>query len=186
MRKIVLGIFFSLIAICSFAKGSSDKDSPIQSFKIRHNLYEGFYITFEDGREVDYESVEDVWPEKEAWAYIEGYGKLHFWLYDMYSKSGGAGRILINEVIPEWVEEKGYIIDYEHAGALSGLDAVPLSVKRLMDQRHSHLAVALITSDAPYPNIPLEYQSQYKHPYLLVYWDDKKDDKFYTFVYPLY
>ena len=199
MRKIVLGIFFSLIAICSFAKGSFDKDSPIQSFKYRHNLYGEFYLTFEDGREQDYERVEDAWPEKEGWTYIEGYGKLHFWLYDL---SGGGGRILLNEVIPEWVEEKGYVIDHEHFTAiegttwsiggpqLEGLDAVPLSVQRLMEARHSHVAVALITSDAPYPTIPLEYQSLYiyTHPYLLVYFDSAEltSGEFYTFFYPLY
>ena len=213
MRKIVLGIFFSLIAICSFAKGSSDKDSPIQSFKYRHNLYGEVYLSSDDGGEVDYKSVEDVWHEKEGWTYIEGYGKLHLWLYDL---SSGAVKLLLNEVIPEWVEEKGYVIDHEHFTAiegttwsevwseicpeLEGLDAVPLSVQRLMDDRHSHAAVALITSDAPYPTIPLEYQSLYiyTHPYLLVYFDSavggkaakltngKSSGKFYTFFYPLY
>ena len=177
MRKIVLGIFFSLIAICSFAE-----DSPIQNYKYRHGLYGSIELTYSpDGTHTKKKiinRIEDIYKETDGWAYIKGYGKIHFWLYDTYQNAEGNGSVLVNKIIPEWVEEMGYVIDYDQERHISSDQDVPSSVKTLMKQRGCAVAVALITSDASYP--------YGKSPYLVLHAYDRDRGYYWTHIYPLY
>ena len=173
MRKIVLGIFFSLIAICSFAK-----DSPIQNYKYRYSLYSEVEFTYEGKQIKTFHRIEDIYKETDGWAYIKGYGKIHFWLYDTYSNMDGDGDLLLFKIIPEWVEEMGYVIDYDQVRKISPDQDVPSSVKTLMKQRGCDEAAALITSDASYP--------YGKSPCLVFHSYDKERDSYWTWFYPLY
>ena len=177
MRKIVLGIFFSLIAIFSFAE-----DSPIQNYKYRHDLYGSIEFTYSpDGTHTKKKiinRIEDIYKETDGWAYIKGYGKIHYWLYDTYRNADGDGSVLINKTLPEWVEEMGYVIDYDQKRLISPDQDVPSSVKSLMKQRGYDVAAALITSDTSYP--------YGKSPCLVIHCYDKSKDNYWTFFYPLY
>ena len=177
MRKIVLGIFFSLIAICSFAE-----DSPIQNYKYRHGLYGSIEFTYSiDGtptKKKIIDSIEDLYHETDGWAYIKGYGKIHFWLYDTYKDAEGGGDILIDKILPEWVEKMGYAIDYDQVRKISPDQDTPSSVKSLMKQRGCDVAAALITSDTSYP--------YGKSPYLVIHNYAKSKDNYWTYIFPLY
>ena len=178
MRKIVLGIFFSLIAICSFAQ-----DSPLENYKYRHSLYDGVELMLKDGTKTIFESVEEEYNETDGWAYIKGYGKIHYWLYDTAKNADGLivygvmGR-LVYAVLPEWVEKMGYAIDFDHVRDIDNDQDTPSSVKKLMEQRGCNVAAALITSDTSYP--------YGKSPYLVIHWRNKEDDIYSTYIYPLY
>ena len=173
MRKIVLGIFFSLIAIFSFAE-----DSPIQNYKYRHNHYGSVELTSKGKQTKTFNRIEDIFNETDGWAYIKGYGKIHYWLYDPYSNVDGDVRILLFKILPEWVEEMGYVIDYDQERHISSDQDVPSSVKTLMKQRGCAVAVALITSDASYP--------YGKSPYLVLHAYDRDRGYYWTHIYPLY
>ena len=173
MRKIVLGIFFSLIAICSFAK-----DSPIQNYKYRYSLYSEVELTSKGKQTKTFHRIEDIYNETDGWAYIKGYGKIHFWLYDTYQNAEGNGSVLLLKIIPEWVEEMGYVIDYDQKRSISPDQDVPSSVKTLMKQRGCDVAAALITSDASYP--------YGKSPCLVIHNYDRDEDSYLTWFYPLY
>ncbi len=173
MRKIVLGIFFSLLAICSFAE-----DSPIQNYKYRHDLYGSIEFTYSPTKKKIINRIEDLYHETDGWAYIKGYGKIHFWLYDTYENAEGNGSELVHKIIPEWVEEMGYVIDYDQKRSISPDQDVPSSVKTLMKQRGCDVAAALITSDASYP--------YGKSPCLVIHNYDKERDSYLTWFYPLY
>ena len=173
MRKIVLGIFFSLLAICSFAE-----DSPIQNYKYRHGHYGSVELTSEGKKTKTFNRIEDVYKETDGWAYIKGYGKIHYWLYDTYTNADGQGGVLYNRILPEWVEEMGYAIDYDQIRIISPDQDTPSSVKSLMKQRGCDVAAALITSDTSYP--------YGKPPYLVVHGYDKDRDSYWTYFCPLY
>jgi len=172
MRKIVLGIFFSLIAICSFAE-----DSPIQNFKYRRELYGAVDLT-SNGKMKTFNRIEDAYKETDGWAYIKGYGKIHFWLYDTYTNFDGSGSLLYHLILPEWVEEMGYAIDFDHVRIISPDQDTPSSVKALMKQRGCDVAAALITSDTSYP--------YGKSPYLVIHSYDRDNDSYWTYIWPLY
>ena len=176
MRKIVLGIFFSLIAICSFAE-----DSPIQNYKYRHGLYGIIEFTYSiDGtptKKKIIDSIEDLYHETDGWAYIKGYGKIHFWLYDTYKDAEGTATSLF-VALSEWVEKMGYVIDYDQVRKIAPDQDTPSSVKSLMKQRGCDVAAALITSDTSYP--------YGKSPYLVVHSYAKSKDIYWTCIYPLY
>ena len=173
MRKIVLGIFFSLIARCSCAE-----DSPLQNYKYRHKLYGAIETTYQDGTKKIFKSLEEKYNETDGWAYIKGYGKIHYWLYDTYRNADGEGWGLIDWILPEWVEKMGYAIDYDQVREISPDQDTPSSVKSLMKQRCCDVAAALITSDTSYP--------YGKPPYLVIHSYDKDSDSFWTYFYPLY
>ena len=176
MRKIVLGIFFSLIAICSFAE-----DSPIQNYKYWHKLYGEVELTTDDGTKKSFNSIEQVFDETDGWTYIEGSGKIHYWLYDCYSNND-CSCLLLYTILPEWVEKMGYVIDYAKMGniIIYNDEDVPYSVQRLMSQRGRDTSVALITSDTSYP---YNYGSS---TYLVIHYYDRDYYSYCTFVYPLY
>ena len=176
MRKIVLGIFFSLIAICSFAE-----DSPIQNYKYRHGHYGAIEFTIDDGthtKKKTFNRIEDVYKETDGWAYIKGYGKIHYWLYDTYTNADGQGVGLIYMILPEWVEKMGYAIDYDQIRKIWTDQDTPSSVKSLMKQRGCDVAAALITSDTSYP--------YGKPPYLVIHNYDRDKDSYWTYIFPLY
>ena len=177
MRKIVLGIFFSLIAICSFAK-----DSPLENYKYRHKLYGEVELTTDDGTKKSFNSIEQVFDETDGWTYIEGSGKIHFWLYDS-SNMDGDDRLLLYTILPEWVEKMGYVIDYTEMGNIFIYpdERIPSSVKALMRHRGRDTAVALITSDTSYP-----YGNYGGSSYLVIHGYFGETGDYCALIYPLY
>ena len=170
---LISSIFLFCLTFQLFAE-----DSPLENYKYRHKLYGAVEATCHDGTKKIFESLEDIYNETDGWAYIKGYGKIHYWLYDTYSNSDGDGSFLINKILPEWVEEMGYVIDYDQKRLISPDQDTPSSVKSLMKQRGYDVAVALITSDTSYP--------YGKSPYLVLHNYDKSKDNYWTYIFPLY
>ena len=95
--------------------------------------------------------IDKSYREQDGWAYIEGYGKIHYWLYDTYSYHDGDGRILQNVYIPKWIESMGYVFDFDNIAYSSSNNSLASSVKSLMSQRGCDVSVALINStEGPY------------------------------------
>lgn len=170
---LISSIFLFCLTFQLFAE-----DSPLENYKYRHKLYGSVELTSEGKKTKTFNRIEDIYNETDGWAYIKGYGKIHYWLYDTYSNSDGGGSFLINKILPEWVEEMGYVIDYDQKRLISPDQDVPSSVKSLMKQRGYDVAAALITSDTSYP--------YGKSPYLVLHNYDKSKDNYWTYIFPLY
>ena len=90
--------------------------------------------------------IDKSYREQDGWAYIEGTGKVHYWLYDTYSYHNGNGKYLVNIYIPKWIEAMGYVIDFDNVNHISPNNNLASSVKTLMKQRGCDISVAIITS----------------------------------------
>ena len=170
---LISSIFLFCLTFQLFAE-----DSPIQNYKYRHNLYGEVELTIEGKQTKTFHRIEDIYNETDGWAYIKGYGKIHYWLYDTYKNADGGGSTLIDNILPEWAEEMGYAIDYDQIRKISPDQDTPSSVKSLMKKRGYDVAAALITSDTSYP--------YGKSPYLVFHTYDKDRDYYWTYIYPLY
>ena len=159
-RIFTLGI---LLAVC--ALGVFAEEPPIAS---------GGW-NWENGANLNGEIFYDVsksYKEQDGWAYIEGYGKLHYWLYDTYTYWNGDGNLLMDKCIPAWIESMGYVIDFDRAQRVSPNTVLASSVKTLMKQRWCDVSVSLVTSN-PYD------------PYVVVNSYDASRDLYWTDIYPL-
>lgn len=116
--------------------------------------------------------VDKAYKEQDGWAYIEGHGKLHYWLYDSYSYLNGDVSLLMDKCIPTWIESMGYTIDFDHIKTYSPNNVLASSVKNLMKQRWCDVSVSLVTSN-PYD------------PYVVVNNYDANKDYYWTAIYPL-
>lgn len=116
--------------------------------------------------------VAESYKEQDGWAYIEGYGKIHYWLYDTYTYHDGDGSFLINSYVPVWIESMGYVIDFDHMRRVNPNKDLASSVKALMTQRNCDVSVALITSDSSYP-------------YVVINSYDKNSNYYWTDIIPL-
>ena len=174
---LISSIFLFCLTFQLFAE-----DSPLENYKYRHKLYGAVETTFEDGTKKIFESLEEEYNETDGWAYIKGYGKIHYWLYNTYRNLDGYGGIILHRILPEWAEEMGYVIDYAKMGniIICPDEGVPLSVEELMRRRGRNTAVDLITSDTSYP---YNYGSS---TYLVIHYYDRDYYSYCTFVYPLY
>ena len=122
-----------------------------------------------------FKEVIKAFHEQDGWAYIEGYGEIHFWLYDTYTNFDGKGSILI-DYFYDWTLRKGYSKPYDRRTVSPDQD-VPSSVKTLMNQRNCDVAFALITSDTSYP-----YDES---PYMVVHSYDRDRGYYWTYIYPV-
>ena len=170
---LISSIFLFCLTFQLFAE-----DSPLENYKYRHKLYGAVETTFQDGAKKIFESLEEEYNETDGWAYIKGYGKIHYWLYDTYTNADGQGVGLIYMILPEWVEKMGYAIDYDQIRKIWTDQDTPSSVKSLMKQRGCDVAAALITSDTSYP--------YGKPPYLVIHNYDRDKDSYWTYIFPLY
>lgn len=112
--------------------------------------------------------VSESYREQDGWAYIEGYGKIHYWLYDTYMYHSGHGSSIIDIYVPRWIESMGFVIDFDHMRHISPNTALASSVKALMKQRNCDISVALIGADTSKPYVVInsyDMNGQY-------YWTD--------------
>lgn len=116
--------------------------------------------------------VAESYKEQDGWAYIEGFGKIHYWLYDTYTYHDGNGNSIVNRYVPAWIESMGYVIDFDHMRRVNPNKDLASSVKALMKQRNCDVSVALITRDPAYP-------------YVVINNYDKDSDSYWTDIIPL-
>lgn len=116
--------------------------------------------------------VAESYKEQDGWAYIEGFGKIHYWLYDTYTYHDGYGNSIIDRYVPTWIESMGYVIDFDHMYRVNPNKDLASSVKALMKQRNCDVSVALITRDTAYP-------------YVCINNYDKNSDSYWTDIIPL-
>lgn len=116
--------------------------------------------------------VAESYKEQDGWAYIEGHGKIHYWLYDTYTYHDGYGRSIVDKYVPTWIESMGYVIDFDHMRRVAPNNDLASSVKALMKQRDCDVSVALITRDPTYP-------------YVVINNYDKGKDSYWTDIIPL-
>lgn len=114
--------------------------------------------------------------EQDGYAIVLGQ-KLHYWLYDTYTNNNGKGGAIINQVVPKWVENMGYVIDFDNIETYNPNDGLANSVKALMRQRGCDVSVTLITRESGYPT---------KMDYVVINNYDKSQDKYWTIIYNLY
>ena len=105
--------------------------------------------------------------EQDGWAYINGIGKLHYWLYDTYSFHNGDGSKIVDKFVPHWIEEMGYVIDFDNITEVSPNNDLASSVKALMNQRGCDVSVTLFDGSVIINNY------------------DEDDDIYWTMVIPL-
>ena len=116
--------------------------------------------------------VAESYKEQDGWAYIEGFGKIHYWLYDTYTYHDGYGRSIVDKYVPTWIESMGFVIDFDHMRRVEPNNNLASSVKALMKQRGCDVSVALITSDQT-------------APYVVINNYDKDKDFYWTDIIPL-
>ena len=116
--------------------------------------------------------VSESYKEQDGWAYIEGFGKIHYWLYDTYTYHDGYGKSIVDRYVPAWIESMGYVIDFDHMRRVNPNKDLASSVKALMKQRNCDVSVALITRDPVYP-------------YVVINNYDKDSDSYWTDIIPL-
>lgn len=116
--------------------------------------------------------VSESYKEQDGWAYIEGFGKIHYWLYDTYTYHDGYGKSIVDKYAPAWIESMGYVIDFDHMRRVNPNKDLASSVKALMKQRNCDVSVALITRDPAYP-------------YVVINNYDKDSDSYWTDIIPL-
>ncbi|GMO48153.1 MAG: hypothetical protein Pg6C_10540 [Treponemataceae bacterium] len=90
----------------------------------------------------------DSWREQDGYAVVEGFGSLHYWLYDTITYHGGNAADLYNLIIPKWVENMGYVIDYDNIKVYNPNHDLATSVRALMQQRGCDVSVALVHARA--------------------------------------
>lgn len=113
--------------------------------------------------------VAESYKEQDGYAFIEGYGNLHYWLYDTYTFHEGKGKDIIEKYLPYWTESMGYRMDFENVKEYSPNSSLADSVKKLMKQKNCDLSVLLKISES----------------YILVNNYDEKENSYSTYVFPL-
>jgi len=110
-------------------------------------------------------SVAESYNEQDGWAYIEGSGKLHYWLYDTYSYHNGDGIDIINKYIPDWVKSLGFSIDTANKKHYSPNNNLASSVKALMQERNCDISVSFIDENPAHPYIVINDYDRDKKVY---------------------
>lgn len=86
-------------------------------------------------------SDRESWCENEDYAFINGYGKLHYWLYDSYKYHNGDISELLEKIVPDWFQNAlGYSIDRNYKVYSQNNKLAP-SVKKLMNDYNSNVSV---------------------------------------------
>lgn len=123
---------------------------------------------WDDGQSLNgkwFYDVSDSYREQDGWAYIEGLGKIHYWLYDTYSYHDGYGWAIVDIYVPRWIESMGYVIDFDNIEIIAPNTDLAYSVKALMAQRGCDMSVALITSNPSAPYVVINNYNSYDQSY---------------------
>lgn len=84
--------------------------------------------------------VSESYEEQKGYAVVNGQS-IQFWLYDTITYHDGKTEYIYDCYIPRWIENLGYVIDYDNIKIERPYN-VPSSVKKLMQQRGCDTAVA--------------------------------------------
>lgn len=114
--------------------------------------------------------------EQDGYALVLGH-KLHYWLYDTYTYHDGYDSAILNEIVPRWVEDMGYVIDFDNIQEFNPNVDLANSVKALMRQRGCDVSVTLITRESGYSTIT---------DYVVINSYDMSEDVYRTIIYYLY
>lgn len=83
----------------------------------------------------------DAFKEQDGWAYVDGTA-LHYWLYDTLTYWYDDNlEWLICICIPKWIEDNGFVIDFDNCGYNPNNTKLAFSVKALMEQRDCDVSV---------------------------------------------
>ena len=102
------------------------------------------------------------WEYAQSWNEQSGYAlvqerRLFYWLYDSITYHGGNAADIYNKIIPSWVENLGYTIDYDSVYVSDPNTALASSVRTLMRQRGCDISVTITTG----PIGPITYDIDY-------------------------
>ena len=109
--------------------------------------------------------------EKDDYCIVEGFGRLHYWLYDTYSYYDGDGVPLIEAFI-SYVERLGWTVDYDNIEYISPNNELASSVKSMMNTKNSDVSMTIIEINT---NIALMYLNSYT----------ARGGYWFTYIYPL-
>jgi hypothetical protein len=164
INKLLLGVALFFVPLASFAE-----NPPMEGWQftdIMPRLNGRYFLQREYGQS---------FREQDGYAIVNG-RKLHYWLYDTYAYHNGNSEVIYNQIVPSWVEEMGYVIDFDNIHVTNPNTVLASSVKALMTQRGCDVSLTLVTKDlgfSPYDYVIINEYSKSKG----IYWST---------VYPLY
>jgi hypothetical protein len=91
----------------------------------------------------------ESWKEQEGVAIVQGI-KRNYWLYDSYSYHDGSADDIYFFIIPAWIENMGYVIDYDNIEIFNPNLDLASSVKILMSQKGCDISFTLVTDIGSY------------------------------------
>ena len=158
-KSIILTLILVLFALPAFSE-----DGPIKSG--------GWY--WENGCTLNgktFYEVADSYREQDGYAHVEGFGTLHYWLYDTYSYHNGNGRDILAKFVPDYVESLGYKLDEANKKIYSPNENLAFLVKLLMVDKDCDVSITFDFSDSS--------------PHVTINSLDKESSTYTTYVYPL-
>jgi hypothetical protein len=112
--------------------------------------------------------------EQDGYAIVDG-RSMYFFLYDTYTYHNGNNDEIINRVIPSWIENMGYVIDFDNIKEINPNPNLASSVKALMQQRGCNISVVEVFA-----------KSTVGYDYVQINILDKKTGIYRSAIYPLY
>lgn len=88
-------------------------------------------------------TLADSYREQSGYAIVNGLST-QFWLYDTISYHNGNASKIYDKYIPKWLEDKGYVIDYDKIRVINPDSGIPNSINMLMQQRRCDTAVLFV------------------------------------------
>ena len=89
-------------------------------------------------------SDRESWCENEDYAFINGYGNLHYWLYDSYKYHNGNTSELLKKIVFKWFQNVlGYLV-VEKYDVYSPNNRLAPSVKKLMKEHNFDVSITFI------------------------------------------
>jgi hypothetical protein len=123
-------------------------------------------------KKFDQNQYAESWREQEGVALVQGI-KRNYWLYDSYSYHDGSADDIYFLIIPAWIENMGYVIDYDNIQFFNPNSDLASSVKLLMSQRGCDISFTLVTDIGSYH-------------YVIINNFDKDTGIYDSILYPLY
>ena len=143
-KRFVILIVLAFLAFSSLV--AQESYSPLYYWEYKEPVTlngQRFYGSAANG---DKWSAAASYCEQDGWAIVQG-KKVHYWLYNTEAYHDGDIERLEKDVIPQWVEDMGYVIDYDNVKEYLPNDNLANSVKALMKQRNCDVSVTLINTD---------------------------------------
>lgn len=90
------------------------------------------------------ESERKSWCEQDGYAFIDGQGNLHYWLYDSYKYHDGDISELLAKIVFKWFQNGlGYFVVEEYQVYSPNSDLAP-SVKQLMKEYNCDVSITFL------------------------------------------